>query len=113
MARWGGRCSGESVMGISRFTMAMMAAFAAVAAAAAPASAAVERVEVLERVPFAPGMNLGDTGAYEKIRGIAHFALDPIAAANQSITDLKLAPRDADGRVTFASEFVFLRPVSG
>jgi hypothetical protein len=98
-------------MGVSRFTTAMMAALATVAAAAVPARAAVDHVEVLERVPFAPGMQFGDAGAYEKIRGIAHFALDPNAAANLPITDLKLAPRDAEGKVTFASEFVLLRPV--
>jgi len=42
-------------------------------------------------VPF------GDAGAYEKIRGVARFSLDPNAAANQRIVDLKLAPRDASG----------------
>jgi hypothetical protein len=83
----------------------------AVLTAAAPARAAVERVDVLERVPFAPGVRFGEAGAYEKIRGIAHYALDPNAAANASIVDLKLAPRDARGRVTFDSEFVLLRPV--
>jgi hypothetical protein len=78
----------------------------------APARAAVERVEVLERVPFAPGVGFGEAGAYEKIRAIAHFALDPSAPANARIVDLKHAPRDAHGRATFASEFVLLRPVS-
>ena len=43
----------------------------------APARAAVGAVEVLERVPFAPGVGFGEAGAYEKIRAIAHFALDP------------------------------------
>ncbi len=42
-----------------------------------PAIAAVQSVEILERVPFAEGMRFGEAGAYEKIRGIAHFALDP------------------------------------
>ncbi|MDP9024187.1 MAG: alpha/beta hydrolase domain-containing protein, partial [Candidatus Eremiobacteraeota bacterium] len=39
------------------------------------------------------------------------FSLDPNAAANQRIVDLKLAPRDASGRVTFESSFILLRPV--
>jgi hypothetical protein len=76
-----------------------------------PAAAAVQRVEVLERVPFADGMRFGEAGAYEKIRGVAHFALDPASSANAKIVDLKLAPRDADGRVKFSSEFIMLRPV--
>jgi hypothetical protein len=68
-------------------------------------------IEVLERSPFASGVNFGDAGAYEKIKGIAKFSLDPNSAANQRIVDLKLAPRDAAGRVTFESPFILLRPV--
>ena len=87
------------------------AAILAASAFGAPARAAVERVRVLERSAFAPGVVFGDAGAYEKIRGIAYFALDPMAPANARIVDLKLAPRDARGKVVFASEFVMLRPV--
>lgn len=76
-----------------------------------PARAAVESVEVLERTPFAGGERFGEAGSYEKIRGVAHFALDPNAAANARIVDLKRAPRDVRGRVVFASEFLMLRPV--
>lgn len=85
---------------------------AAALVCAMPARAALERVEVIERVPFAPGVSFGEFGAYEKIRGVAHYALDPKAAANARIADLKYAPRDKRGRVTFSSEFVLLRPVS-
>jgi hypothetical protein len=42
---------------------------------------------------------------------VASFALDPDDPANARIVDLKLAPRDARGRVTFTSEFILLRPV--
>jgi hypothetical protein len=76
-------------------------------------AAVVERIEIVERVPFAPGSSFGEAGPYEKIRGIAHFALDPRAAANRVIVDLERAPRDARGHVSFASEFVLLRPVHG
>ncbi|SDG56723.1 MULTISPECIES: alpha/beta hydrolase domain-containing protein [unclassified Duganella] len=82
----------------------------AIAATAASAQAAVERIEVTERVPFAPGVSFGEYGAYEKIRGVAYYALDPKATANASIADLKRAPRDKQGRVLFSSEFVLLRP---
>jgi hypothetical protein len=75
------------------------------------ARAEVIGIEVLERSSFASGMNFGDAGAYEKIRGVAKFSLDPNAAANQRIVDLKFAPRDAGGRVTFESAFILLRPV--
>ena len=76
----------------------------------APAVAAVVKIDVLERTPFAPGVSFGAVGAYEKIRGVAHFSLDPNAKANASIVDLKLAPRDAQGHVTFISNFLVLRP---
>ena len=40
---------------------------------------------------------------------MAHYALDPEAPANQTIADLKLAPRDNRGKVVFDSEFILLR----
>jgi hypothetical protein len=93
--------------------MKKLAMGAAIAAISLSAQAAVERIEIKERIAFAPGVSFGEAGAYEKIRGVAYFALDPKAAANAAITDLKLAPRDARGRVLFSSEFVLLRPTSG
>ncbi len=76
------------------------------------ARAEVIGIEVLERSPFASGMIFGAAGAYEKVRGVAKFSLDPDATANLRIVDLKLAPRDSVGRVTFESPFILLRPVS-
>ncbi len=78
---------------------------------APPALGAVERIEIKERTPFAAGTSFGDVGPYEKIRGVAHFRLDPNDLANARIVDLKLAPRDAAGFVVFESPFILLRPV--
>ena len=89
----------------------VLAAAMALGAASAPAVAVVERVEVVERTSFAPGVSFPGSGDYEKIRGIAHFALNPATAANGRIVDLQRAPRDARGLVRFAAEFVVLRPV--
>ncbi|MFC0168288.1 alpha/beta hydrolase domain-containing protein [Pseudoduganella danionis] len=91
----------------SAMTLALLGGFTALA------QAAVERIEVRERVPFAAGTSYGEAGAYEKIRGVAHFALNPHERANASIVDLGRASRDEDGRVRFSSEFVLLRPVHG
>jgi Alpha/beta hydrolase domain len=82
-------------------------------ALASPVWSAVEGLEVTERVPFASGMSFGESGSYEKIRGVAHFALDPAAPRNAGIVDLGRAPHDADGKVRFASEFLLLRPTGG
>ncbi|MGH7024585.1 MAG: alpha/beta hydrolase domain-containing protein [Caulobacteraceae bacterium] len=87
----------------------LFAVFAVIGSA--PSRAAVERVDILERTAFAPGVSFGQAGPYEKIRGVAHFALDPNAPANARVVDLKRAPRDARGLVVFTSEFVLLRPV--
>jgi Alpha/beta hydrolase domain len=75
------------------------------------AAARVERIEIVSRQPFAGGAAFGDTGAYEKLRGRAFFALDPNAVANAPIADLKLAPRNARGLVEFGADFLVLRPV--
>jgi hypothetical protein len=84
----------------------------AVLLAGSAARAAVERVEILSRKPCgeicgrAPG-----TPPYEELRGRATIALDPNAVANARVTDLKLAPRDARGRVVFTTDFFVRRPV--
>jgi hypothetical protein len=99
--------------GGSMSTLSKLVWIAALLLASSKVQAAVERIEVKERSAFAPGVSFGEAGAYEKIRGVAYFALDPKAAANAAIVDLKLAPRDARGLVLFSSELVLLRPSSG
>jgi Alpha/beta hydrolase domain len=76
-----------------------------------PAWARVDRVEIVSRQPFAAGTAFGKTGAYEKLRGRAWFALAPDAPANAPIADLALAPRNDRGLVEFSADFLMLRPV--
>jgi hypothetical protein len=78
---------------------------------ATTAPAEVERVEITSREVFADGMNFGDTGPYEKIRGRLFYAVDPENPANAAIVDLELAPRGADGKVRFQGDFILLKPV--
>ncbi len=73
--------------------------------------AALVRVEVSERSPILDGKSFGKAGAYERIIGKAHFAVDPMAAANGDVVNLKLAPRNAKGQVEFYADFVLLAPV--
>ncbi len=77
---------------------------------ALPAHGAVERIEITGRAPFADGAAFGDVGAYEKITGRLHYAIDPAHPANAAVVDLDLARRDGDGLVRFAGDFVLLRP---
>lgn len=71
---------------------------------------AVTRIEVTSREPYQNDKSFGDIGAYERIRGKVFFAIDPLAKANQSIVDGKLAPRNAEGLVEFSSDFEILAP---
>jgi hypothetical protein len=70
------------------------------------------RVElsISERFPFAGGHEFGAVGAYERLVGRAHFAVDPHAPAQQGITDIEKAPVDAEGLVHFTGDFSILKP---
>lgn len=67
----------------------------------------LERLELVGREPFAtPSSN-----PYERIEYRAHYAVDPDAATLETIVDLALAPRDADGLVRFSGDLTVLSPV--
>ena len=70
----------------------------------------VTKMEIKSRIPFANGQVFGGVGAYEQLDGVAHFAADPNHGANETIADLGLAPRNADGLVEFSSDFRILLP---
>lgn len=74
------------------------------------AEAEVTRIEIQSRGPFADGTGFGDAGAYEKIRGRLHYAVDPHHLANVAIIDLEHAPRDVEGRVHFSADFLLIAP---
>ena len=74
------------------------------------ARAEVVRVEIDGRAPFADGHRFGRSGAYEKITGRIYLSIDPLDPANRPIVDLSLAPRDAQGKVAFWTEFFLLTP---
>jgi len=68
-------------------------------------------LNVATRYSFADGHEFGDTGAYEYLAGRANFAVDPKAPDLKAVTDLGLAPVNKDGKVEFAADFAFLKPV--
>ena len=75
------------------------------------AEAELVRLRVERRETVANGMSFGLAGPYEKLVGMADFALDPDGPQNGIIVDLALAPRNADGHVEFSAEFFLLKPV--
>ena len=68
-------------------------------------------LSISERFAFADGHKFGSVGAYERLVGRAHFAIDPSAPAQQGVTDLDKAPTDAAGLVHFTGDFSILRPI--
>ena len=85
--------------------------------AAAPAAGSITRIAiepaqsqspVFDGRVFGPG---GGVGPYEKLRGKAYGELDPDDPRNAVITDLKLAPRNARGRVEYSMDIFILKPV--
>ncbi len=76
----------------------------ALVATAPSAQADVTTFEIRSRAP------VGNSG-YEKIVGIAHFAVDPRQPANQAIADIDKAPVNAAGKVEFWSDVYILRPI--
>src|SRR5262245_15096535 len=72
--------------------------------------AEVVRWEIRQRKPYADGKPRGAAGVYEEWTGVVHFAVDPENAANEQIVDLKLAPKNAAGKVEFSVDFRMLVP---
>jgi len=72
---------------------------------------AVIGFDVQGRELYLGGQEFGEVGAYERIDGLLHFAVDPEHPANAAIVDLKLAESYDAGRVRFQADFCVLRPV--
>lgn len=91
-----------------RFLLLIAALCAAFSAATA--SAELVRITLHDRQPFAGGKSFGNVGEYDYWTGRAEFAIDPKAAVNLAIVDLKYAPLAADGRVLFSCDVAILAP---
>src|SRR3954462_3864701 len=69
---------------------------------ATPASAAVTKLTIEKMSPLA--------GGYELLEGHFSGALDPNDKHNAVIQDIKLAPKNAAGRVEYSATFAIARP---
>ena len=72
---------------------------------------AVGKLEITSRQPFANGESFGDVGPYEQLDGTAYFTVEPANPVNETVTDLRLAPRAITGEVHFYADFRILKPV--
>src|SRR5438105_15211307 len=71
--------------------------------------AEVVRIEVKNRADL-PGKTFGKIGAFEKLSGTIYFAVDPRNSANQIVTDIDKAPKNASGKVEFSADFFMIKP---
>ena len=75
-----------------------------------PLHSAVRSIEITERAPVLNGQTFGPAGAYERIVGKVHFALDPKLPANQIVRDLRFAAADSSGLVECTADFYMFTP---
>ena len=68
-------------------------------------SLAIERIE-----PLADGAPFAEVGAYERVIGRANGEVDPRDPANKGIALIDKAPRNARGKVEYATDIFILRP---
>lgn len=68
-------------------------------------------LQINERTDFASKASFGQTGPYEALKGRAHFAIDPNATPQKSITDLEFASSSQNSRVRFAADIFILKPI--
>ena len=77
---------------------------------ALPVEARLLRFEVTDTGPAFGGRAFGSIGTYERVTGRATLGLDPADPRNADISDIALAPRNAEGLVEATSDVVILRP---
>ena len=88
-----------------------LAIAAGLAATLGHADARITKVTIDSRATAFGGYAWPGVGQYEKITGWAYGELDPNDAHNAVITDIKLAPRNANGKVEYSHNFYILKPL--
>jgi hypothetical protein len=83
----------------------------ALVARPAGVDASVTKIEILKVEPKTPPAGSPGVGPYEHIFGLVHGELDPNDPKNAIIVDIKLAPRNARGKVEYVAQFSIVKPV--
>src|SRR5438552_1313894 len=77
-----------------------------------PAQARVKKIVVDKKVsPAFDGASFGAAGQYETLAGRAFGELDPNDPHNAVITDIRLAPKNANGKVEYVATFFLVKPI--
>src|SRR5258706_16470287 len=84
----------------------------AVLAFAWPAQARIKKIIIDKKTsPAFDGATFGPAGQYETLAGRAFGELDPNDPHNVIITDLKSAPRNANGKIEYVATFFLVKPI--
>ena len=76
------------------------------------AEARIIRIEITSvESPTFEGRTFGSVGPYEMLRGKAYGEVDPTDPHNAVITDIELAPRNANGKVEYSMDVFILKPM--
>ena len=77
-----------------------------------PVEAQITRIVIdpVRSEMVAGGKSFGSAGAYERLIGFAYGELDPEDRRNALIQDIKLAPKNARGRVEYVTTFTLIKP---
>src|ERR1700724_3227972 len=77
-----------------------------------PTQTRVTRIIVDMKVsPAFDGASFGAAGQYETLAGRVFGELDPNDPHNAIITDIRLAPRNANGKVEYMATFFLVKPI--
>jgi len=80
--------------------------------AASTARAEVRKIVIDKKVsPAFDGATFGSAGQYETVAGRAYGELDPNDPLNAIITDIRLAPKNARGKVEYVTTFFLVKPI--
>jgi len=80
-------------------------------AAASVAQARITQITITNRGTAFGGFSFPGVGQYEFITGFATGEVNPFDPLNSVITDLQLAPRNANGNVVYQHNFYILKPL--
>ena len=92
---------------------ALLLSAAVAAALAAPAHARINTIVIESTGTIAATTTAPFAPAYTQIIGKAHGTLDPSLPVNSLITDIHLAPKNADGTVSYVATFQLVYPADG
>src|SRR5437762_9389060 len=92
--------------------MKVVLAAAVLLVAASAADAHITKLTIVQKEsPTFGGYSFPGVGQYEKLVGKGYGELDPNDPKNAAIVDIKLAPRNARGKVEYSFDFYILKPI--